>query len=87
MKQATVADLARRIEEVSRSSALGPRVRQVEVEAEDSVEGGAFLRVLLHFEHPDELEWTQAEPLVRSIEDAVAELDERFPSVRFADAA
>ena len=87
MKQASVADLARRIKEVSKSSPLGPRVHQVEVEAEDSVEGGAFLRVLLRFDHPDDLDWAQAEPLVRSIEDAVAELDERFASVRFADAA
>jgi hypothetical protein len=73
------------IEKISRSSALGPRIRRVDVEAD--AEGDAYLRVSLEFDHTDDLEWDNVEPLVRSIEDAVAVVDDRFPSVHFADAA
>ena len=60
------------IEKISRSSALGPRIRRVDVEAEADAEGDAYLRVSLEFDHTDDLEWDNVEPLVRSIEDAVA---------------
>jgi len=38
-------------------------------------------------DHSEGLDWDQVEPLVRSIEESVAAVDERFPSIRFADAA
>jgi hypothetical protein len=72
---------------MARKSALGPRVRHVEIEADEAVEGGPFLRVMLELDHTDDLQWDSVEPLVRSIEDSVAAVDERFPSVYFADAA
>jgi len=75
------------IEKISRSSAPGPQIRRVDVEAEADAEGDAYLRVSLEFDHTDDLEWDNVEPLVRSIEDAVAVVDDRFPSVHFADAA
>lgn len=87
MKQADLAELERRIEAISKNSAFGSRVKQVEVEADEDGEGGAFLRVLLHLDHSEGLDWDQVEPLVRSIEESVAAVDERFPSIRFADAA
>jgi hypothetical protein len=57
------------------------------VEAEADPEGDTFLRVSLELDRTDDLEWDNVEPLVRSIEDAVAAVDDRFPSVYFADAA
>jgi hypothetical protein len=87
MKQADIAVLRHSIDKISRSSALGPRIRRVDVEAEADAEGDAYLRVSLELDHTDDLEWDYVEPLVCSIEDAVATVDDRFPSVHFADAA
>ena len=87
MRQVDIADLRGRIEKISKSSALGARIRQVGVEAKTDAEGDAFLRVSLQLDHTDDLEWDSVEPLIRSIEDAVAAVDDRFPSVYFADAA
>jgi hypothetical protein len=87
MKQADIAVLQRSIEKISRSSALGTRIRRVGVEAEADPEGDTFLRVSLELDRTDDLEWDNVEPLVCSIEDAVAAVDDRFPSVYFADAA
>ena len=85
--QAEIAEIKRRIEAISKASAFGSRVRKVEVEADEDGDGGAFLRVSLQLESPESLDWNEVEPLVRTIEDSVAAIDERFPSVRFSDAA
>jgi hypothetical protein len=87
MKQAELTELQRRIEAVSKASALGARVKHVEVEADEDGEGDPVLRVSLQVEQPESLDWDEVEPLVRSIEESVAAIDERFPSVYFADAA
>ncbi len=85
--QAEISEIKRRIEAVSKASALGARVKKVEVETDEDGEGGAFLRVSLQLESPESLDWDEVEPLVRSIEESVGAIDERFPSVRFSDAA
>ena len=87
MKQAEISELQHLIEAVARNSNLAPRIRQVEIDTDPDSDGGAFLRVSLQLDHTDDLEWDMVEPLVRSIEDSVAAVDERFPSVYFADAA
>ena len=50
MKQADIAVLQRSIEKISRSSALGTRIRRVGVEAEAVPEGDTFLRVSLELD-------------------------------------
>ncbi len=88
MTYAALPELKRRVEAVTRKSNLASRIRQVEIEAEEDVQAGAaYLRVSLQLDHTDDLEWDKVEPLVRSIEESVAAIDERFPSVYFADAA
>ena len=44
-------------------------------------------RIYLYFDHTDDLEWATVKPLVTSIEDSVEDIDDRYPSVRLADAA
>jgi hypothetical protein len=87
MKQADPAELKCRIEAIIKASPLGSRVTHVDVEPDEDGEGGSFLRVSLQLEHPETLNWDEVEPLISSIEESVAAVDERFPSVRFADAA
>lgn len=87
MKSADLSELTTQITSIAKHSPLGERVMDVVVEAEDDADGSDFLRVILRMRDLDNLEPEEVEPLVTSIEDAVALIDERFPSVRFADAA
>lgn len=84
---ADLTELQKHIAKLVRASPIGGRVRNVSVEAEDEGAGGPFLRVIVEMADLENLAEGEAEPVVRSIENAVEELDERFPSVRFADAA
>jgi hypothetical protein len=86
-KHVELAELQKRIEALAKASDIGGQVRSVSVESNDDDEGGAFLRVTLDMKDLDKLEIEDVEPLVKSIEDAVASVDDRFASVRFGEAA
>jgi hypothetical protein len=87
MKQAEISEIKRLIESLSRDSWLGADLKQVDVEPSEDGLGGDFLRVDLHVGHPERVEWKNVAGLIRSIEDAVLDIDDRFPSVHFPDAA
>lgn len=87
MKQANLVQLRDLIANIARESSLGERVRDVVVEAEGDSPGTEFLRVILEMNNLDGLRFDDIKPLLTTIEDAVARVDERFPSVRFAEAA
>jgi hypothetical protein len=87
MKLVDLSLLREEILSLARESTVGRRVRDVVVEAGDDGEGGEVLRVELKLNDISQLTPEDVEPLVRSIEDAVAEKDERLPSVRFDEAA
>jgi predicted nucleic acid-binding OB-fold protein len=84
---AELSELKTRIVDVIKRSAVGKRVRDIVLEADRDYEGSDFLRVILEMESFDDVSDAAMEELVESIENAVGELDERYPSVRFADAA
>jgi hypothetical protein len=84
---AELMELRRRIEEVVRSAKkVGRLVQSVDVEAADA-DGSDFLRVVVQVRDIQKLKTDDVLPLLKSIEASVAEVDERFPSVRFAEAA
>jgi hypothetical protein len=87
MKQLDITELAQRIEAIGKASALAPRLKQVQVEPADDGAGNAYLRVILRMDKPDTLTWAEVKPLVNAIEDDVLEIDDRFPTVYFPDAA
>ncbi len=86
MKQADIETIKQIVETLGKASTLGGELKQVEVEPSDNGLGGDFLRVSLHLEHPERITWANVADLVRSIEDSVLAIDDRFPSVRFPDA-
>jgi hypothetical protein len=86
LKHADLSELTVQITRIAEGSAIAPRMREVVVEANDDPDGGEFLRVILKMTKTEGLELEEVEPLVRTIEEAVAVKDERFPSVRFVDA-
>jgi hypothetical protein len=87
MKQSDLSDIKSRIARLAKKSSVGKRVRNVVVETGDYGDGTEFLRVVLQMRDLDSLEPKQIQPLIQLIEDEVARVDERFPSVRFAEAA
>jgi hypothetical protein len=87
MKEASIADVEREVEAAVRESAFAQRFRNLTIEAADDGEGGSFLRVSLKLDRTNDLEWDTVKPLVESIRRSVERIDDRFPSVRFADAA
>jgi hypothetical protein len=87
MKQADLTDLRNRIAGLAKESAVGGRFQNVVVEPNYDEDGGDFLRVVIKLKDLSAVEAQDVEPLIKSIEEAVAEIDERFPSVRFDEAA
>jgi hypothetical protein len=87
MKQADFSVLKKRVEDVTHDSPVGNRIKKIVLEADRDDEGSDFLRVILEVTSLDDVKIEDLEPVVESIETALLELDDRFPSVRFADAA
>lgn len=87
MKQADLSDLSERISDLAKGSPVGEKVEKVSVEASEESEEENILRVVVRLKDMQDVTVEQVEPLVRSIEDLVSQLDERFASVRFAEAA
>jgi hypothetical protein len=87
MKQAEFSVLKKRVEDVTHDSPVGGRIKNIVIEADDDGTGSDFLRVILETASLDDVNVEDLIPVVESIETALLELDDRFPSVRFADAA
>jgi hypothetical protein len=87
MKKAELQDLQIRVEQLVKASTISNDVNAVEVEAEVDEYGDQFLIVSLTTAKPSKLGWSIISTLVRRIEDEVALLDDRFPSIRLAEAA
>jgi hypothetical protein len=87
MRTADLRKLRDRIAGLARKSEVGERLRNVTVEPDDYGEGTAYLRIEIQLADLENVKSTQVEPLVESIEDVVSKVDDRFPSVRFAEAA
>lgn len=87
MKVADFSQLKEQIVDLAKRSPVGERIEDVEVEPGEDDTGGEFLRVVVQLKDIGDLKIEDVEPLVQSIEDLVAGVDERFASVRFAEAA
>lgn len=85
--RADLVELEQLVSEVVRKSSVGPRVRNVVLEADRDNEGSEFLRVILETTPLKGVSYTEIKALVDGIENSVADTGERFPSVRFAEAA
>jgi len=85
--KADLSELTPIVERVVRASPLSVRVKAIALEAGEDLDGVEFIRVMLSVTDPDGLKWHQIAPTVREIEDAVGDYDDRFPSIRFAEAA
>ena len=73
--------------ETAKKSPMGEKLEGVELESDRYDETGDFLRVVIRLKKADESDRPALAKLIEAIEDAVGELDDRYPSVRFPDAA
>jgi hypothetical protein len=73
--------------EAAKKSPVAEKLEGVELESAHYDETGDFLRVKIRLKGIDEADRPTLIKLIESIEDAVGELDDRYPSVRFPDAA
>jgi hypothetical protein len=87
MKQAEFSVLKKRVEDVTHDSPVGDRIKNIVIEADDDGTGSDFLRIRLETASLEDVNIDDLIPVVESIQTALLELDDRFPSVRFADAA
>jgi hypothetical protein len=86
MKLTDFSELEGRIAEIIQQS-TGKRAVDVSIEAEEYVEGPGFLRVVVKIKGSQRLNHKKVAPLVDTIRETVGQVDERFPSVRFQEAA
>jgi len=71
---------------VVKAGALRKSIRDVKIEPDVDEEGNEFLRVLVELTSA-EADDEQLEAILEKIEAAVLDVDSRYPSVRFLDAA
>jgi hypothetical protein len=79
--------LKQRVIEATKHSAVADRVQQVALEPDRNEWGTDFLRVVVQMKDIDHVADEDLEALLEAIERTVGAVDERYPSVRFADAA
>jgi hypothetical protein len=84
--QSDIEKLRERILSLAKHSPVADHVRDVALEADRDEWGTDFLRILLHIKDIDDTRDHDLEVLLEEIEKSVGEIDERYPSVRFADA-
>jgi hypothetical protein len=85
LRQAELSELKDSITATIRAT-VGNRLKEVVLEADRDEYGSDFLRVVVELDNFDGITDENMESLISKIEIAVDRLDERFPSVRFADA-
>ena len=76
-----------RVSKAVRESPFAEAVRDVRIEPAWDENGDEFLRVALVLDLPDRDMDTELEALLERIEEAVISVDDRYPSIRFLDAA
>jgi hypothetical protein len=82
-----LSEIRLKISQVVQDAAIAPLVEDVRVEAAKDEDDDDFLRVYIRLKPTDRDIDTELVAFIEHIEDAVAEIDERYPSVRFLDAA
>lgn len=79
--------LKQRVIEATKHSAVADQVEEVALEPDRDEWGTDFLRVVVQVKNIDHAADADLEALLEAIERTVGAVDERYPSVRFSDAA
>lgn len=82
-----VETIKARVDEIARSSDAAPFIDRIDVEEAMDEFDAPFLRVKIRVKPIKKNIDVVLNRFIREVEDSVAEVDERYPSVRFLDAA
>lgn len=83
----SIEELKQIVEAAIKSAPASKQIRSVNIEPEVDDEGTEFLRVILGVRDEGQQDEEALEALLEKIEGALLEIDSRYPSVRFQDAA
>ena len=75
------------ISDIVRRSAVAPRLKGIMLESDEASDENGFFRVTIALDGLDAIDDEDMVALTASIEGAINDLDARFPSIRFAEAA
>lgn len=87
MRRADPVHLKRIVSDIVRRSELGGHLRDVVLEFDDSNSDDDLIRVIIELDSLGEASDDELAALISSIENSFTNVDERFPSIRFAEAA
>lgn len=87
MTTATIEELTQRVQIALAESKLRDSVRSVKVEPAFADADWEVLRIYLPLKDERRIDVPEASRLIKAIVNALQEIDDRFPSVRFAEAA
>ena len=87
MATASIEDLMERVRLLLEQSSLRDAFRGVAIEPAHTYGDDEVLRVYIQVAEPDRIPTEDAVAVSRQVVDDLSELDDRFPSVRFAEAA
>lgn len=82
-----LAEIQKSVSAAARKGALDSLIRAINVEADMDENDDEFLRVEIALVPTDKDIDAELEAAIERVEDAVAAVDDRYPSVRFLDAA
>ncbi|MET4697299.1 hypothetical protein ABIE65_000310 [Constrictibacter sp. MBR-5] len=85
--QSDLATLRQRAFAAIEASSLAVPIQDIALESDRDDEGGEFLRVMVQVGPGVAPRDEDLMRLLEIVEDAIGEVDERYPSVRFSDAA
>lgn len=85
MKHADLDQLATLVTDVVMSSSHAKKFKGVDIEDADIDNEIEYLRVRLHFKNLNKISDDDIGKIVSSVEGAVAQQDDRFPSIRFSN--
>ena len=85
MRHADPLELASAVKRIVGGSSLSEKFERVGVEAGDYNDESNFLRILLFLRDTKNISDEDVDSLTSSIEIEISKIDDRFPSVRFAE--
>lgn len=80
-------ELRKRVLATARQSSLSEQVHDITLEPASDDDGADFLRVFVELKHAEKTSQADLLALLEAIEEMISGIDDRYPSVRFAEAA
>lgn len=85
--EADLDELRKRVLATARESSLKDQVHDITLESASDDDGSDFLRVFVELKQAEKTPQADLLALLEAIEEMISGIDDRYPSVRFAEAA